>query len=742
MNSSDYLSNISRALDSFKQSYTYIDFRCAYVKINGKWISLLSTFRFKNDDYHDILSYHEKLKGLIHDTSWFKINLEILEIDQWRDKISHLEKSPDFSKVNTITENFLVQDYNWQSTILKVDRGHYTFQINASMNGYVPYLILERVNRERTLSGMDINSVFSVVKSVLQIEIDKRMSLFSLFLFPIYIEFINVRYYKEVLSGIVRYHPIFKGYNLIVKHVLKGNEKNIIRQILLSGCSDEQGQCSQSFEIPLDMEIHQIEEGVSKFVFSIYDSNLNVNLTDYSIYAQELDSISKENQYEDAKIEENLAQNRPQFINIKFGDYNLNYYNEFVEIINWIAYDGKLFRILPIALRCLFENILYDIFQTGLSNVHTNFYFLENQGRARDFSDLISLLNILKEKDFKPYHKDAINQNIIDLLKEIQRRGNLAVHEILRQVDSDFARNWEDKIDRALQALLVLYKKIQNKSLEITDQDTLKRIKKTLNIERFSEKRDDTRNITQWKVIIQEDDVPIQESSVINSLIPDKSCGVPLRLNCSLAHSDWQGIKNYLKEQVETMFAQGEIYQFAVFSLARITFAMHLGFLLTNKVKVRYSQYQRDLQTWSWLEDNKEEKSANLCISGLFKKPNIKIEEVIVKVSLSVKIFDEQLNDLELSMDNVVEISIDNPTENWLKNKAQIVELGITFRDVLANLRNYVPNLKTVHLFYAGPIAGAIAIGRQINVRMAPRIQLYEFNKRDIPNYQKSILLE
>ena len=82
------------------------------------------------------------------------------------------------------------------------------------------------------------------------------------------------------------------------------------------------------------------------------------------------------------------------------------------------------------------------------------------------------------------------------------------------------------------------------------------------------------------------------------------------------------------------------------------------------------------------------------------------------------------------------------PSEDWLISEFQITDIGRIFRQILANLREKLPNLNRIHLFYAGPTAGALAIGRQINPRMTPKIQLYEYNRSNSPRYQKSITLE
>lgn len=94
-----------------------------------------------------------------------------------------------------------------------------------------------------------------------------------------------------------------------------------------------------------------------------------------------------------------------------------------------------------------------------------------------------------------------------------------------------------------------------------------------------------------------------------------------------------------------------------------------------------------------------------------------------------------------MDIKNELNITVDNPSEDWLKSETQVVELGKSFREILTNLRKNAPNLKKIHLFYAGPTAGAIAIGRQINTRMTPTMQLYEFERRRTPKYQRSILI-
>ncbi len=185
---------------------------------------------------------------------------------------------------------------------------------------------------------------------------------------------------------------------------------------------------------------------------------------------------------EEGNLSEELLSNNQKFINIDFKDFMLSEYNEFICLINDVAYNNIYYRILPVLLRTLFENLLYDIFLNGLDKKHTKYFYLKEQNRARYFSQLIALLNILKDKDLNLYHKDAINQNSIEILNEIKKFGNWTVHQIFNYVDNNFADKWKNRINRVLSPLLALFKNIKGQSLEIDNQTTLDTIDRTLNL--------------------------------------------------------------------------------------------------------------------------------------------------------------------------------------------------------------------------------------------------------------------
>lgn len=83
-----------------------------------------------------------------------------------------------------------------------------------------------------------------------------------------------------------------------------------------------------------------------------------------------------------------------------------------------------------------------------------------------------------------------------------------------------------------------------------------------------------------------------------------------------------------------------------------------------------------------------------------------------------------------------IDIFVDNPDVMWLRSSEQLTKLGQVFRRGLTLLRNWIPNCQRIHLFYAEPTDGAIVIGQQINPRMNPVVDVYEYSRESSPRYQ------
>ncbi len=173
----------------------------------------------------------------------------------------------------------------------------------------------------------------------------------------------------------------------------------------------------------------------------------------------------------------------PDFIEKDFSTYGLPEFDKFKDLINICAYDDKLSRILPYLLRNLFENLIYYILRDGLDTRHTPLFFDVSKSRSRDLSELIAILNILKDDStFKKFHKNTITNRTIEYLGKVRKDGNIDVHEIITQIKSDYANSKKEEINLILESLLPFYNLIHKKSLLITDIIVFKKIIRALRL--------------------------------------------------------------------------------------------------------------------------------------------------------------------------------------------------------------------------------------------------------------------
>jgi hypothetical protein len=88
-----------------------------------------------------------------------------------------------------------------------------------------------------------------------------------------------------------------------------------------------------------------------------------------------------------------------------------------------------------------------------------------------------------------------------------------------------------------------------------------------------------------------------------------------------------------------------------------------------------------------------------------------------------------------------IDMSVKKPDVMWLRSPDQLGVLSIKFRETLRAIRDHMPNCQQIHLFYAGPTGGAVTIGQQINPRMNPPVEIYEYSRQWTPRYRRAVTL-
>ena len=246
-----------------------------------------------------------------------------------------------------------------------------------------------------------------------------------------------------------------------------------------------------------------------------------------------------------------------------------------------------------------------------------------------------------------------------------------------------------------------------------------------------------------WIVIIHDVMTPINVQDALKAMRPSLPLGAPFHIAPYTGALPWDEAAAYQKAVVENLIEQSRslIPRFAVFCLSPIPLCIHLGFLLSDRVQVECFQYDRDHKTWNWPELKKGWPNVSLKVSGLPKSPILERCEIMIRVSLSAAVSGKSTQEAAGNLPVQVDISVSKPDVMWLRSPEQLVVIGKVFRDVLATIREKVPNCRRMHLFYAGPTGGAVVIGQAINPRMNPPVVLYEYSQQTTPNHRQALIL-
>jgi hypothetical protein len=232
---------------------------------------------------------------------------------------------------------------------------------------------------------------------------------------------------------------------------------------------------------------------------------------------------------------------------------------------------------------------------------------------------------------------------------------------------------------------------------------------------------------------------PIDHTAAVDALREDgcELFGPPLRVAPSMADG-WEAAATFQDELVGCAIERSRHLRprFAVFCMSPIPLAIHLGYLLSDRVQVEMFQWDRDGATWSWGFG----RQGTVTTTGI-PQQDVDAEDAQIRVSISAPVRREDclLFTGHLTLD--VEVRADVPDVQWLQQPEQIATVCKAFRTVLAALRARAPALKRIHVFAAVPAGVAVGLGRTVNPRMNPPVELYEFDSRKEPKYERVLTL-
>ena len=185
------------------------------------------------------------------------------------------------------------------------------------------------------------------------------------------------------------------------------------------------------------------------------------------------------------------------------------------------------------------------------------------------------------------------------------------------------------------------------------------------------------------------------------------------------------------KENLDKLFDQkvryrlkdGLINHLSIFGIAPQPLLIYLGHLLSDIPTATVYQLHRSPPDWVW--DNNQEK-----IEYSLIKAEKKSSDIALILSLSQKI--DPMKIIEVIGEDIPLwiITIDEPNNEFLKNRKQLEEFRILFKKFLSEIKYNNGDTTTIHIFPAVPVSVAIEIGRARLPKVDLPMIIYDYNKK------------
>lgn len=161
---------------------------------------------------------------------------------------------------------------------------------------------------------------------------------------------------------------------------------------------------------------------------------------------------------------------------------------------------------------------------------------------------------------------------------------------------------------------------------------------------------------------------------------------------------------------------------FSVFGLAPIPLLVLYGNLFANRPNIDVYQLKKN-SSWEW-----ENNDTKLNISTTWLSNVDRASEAAIMLSFSGKVNIENVNNtIKIDSLPTVELSIENPYDDFLQSKKQLDEFLIEFRKIKSKLLEL--GVKQIHLFAAIPISFAISIGQAYNPNYDANLITYDYKQ-------------
>ncbi len=164
----------------------------------------------------------------------------------------------------------------------------------------------------------------------------------------------------------------------------------------------------------------------------------------------------------------------------------------------------------------------------------------------------------------------------------------------------------------------------------------------------------------------------------------------------------------------------------AFYGQAHIPLAMLAGALASDRIPVRVLDFHRNStpQGWAWTDQST---AANAMETVVSEESDVSSKDAVVRVSVSYPVAVEQTAAIVSRPLHAYDLSVAHPMLDIVETEAQAREYAAAVRRVLDVLAAASPRPLRVHIFYAGPVSVAFAIGQSISRTIHPEVVAWNY---------------
>ncbi|MGE8533287.1 MAG: HNH endonuclease [Chryseobacterium sp.] len=208
----------------------------------------------------------------------------------------------------------------------------------------------------------------------------------------------------------------------------------------------------------------------------------------------------------------------------------------------------------------------------------------------------------------------------------------------------------------------------------------------------------------------------VQYSIISQSLLPDYYPAVAANIDLGTVNtlnkdSDpnfWNFELSNLQQRFDRLLFpllnSGDIKHISLFGFAPIPLLIKLGVLLNDITSVDVRQKRRNPDTWKFDDDINT-------IYNFSTARDVKTQ-VALKIELSDNIADERITRVLGDDISIYSISIDHPSNDFVKSRKQIIDFGEKMKEAFREIKKIHGQEVLLNIFPAMPISLAIQLGR------------------------------